>query len=85
MATKGRGNQQSIRVRYFKTHPNICTVCGYPGFVEVHHIIPVSNGGGHNDENLTSLCEVCHDIAHGKKNKKNYLDKNRKYWVGING
>ena len=27
---------------------------------EVHHIVPLSNGGSHNDDNLMSLCKSCH-------------------------
>lgn len=30
-------------------------------FVEVHHITPVNQGGGSQDENLETLCNVCHD------------------------
>lgn len=30
----------------------------------VHHIIPVSQGGTAEDENLATLCEECHDEAH---------------------
>jgi hypothetical protein len=30
-------------------------------FVEVHHGIAVAHGGGSEDENLETLCNVCHD------------------------
>jgi len=30
-------------------------------FVEVHHRVPVHEGGGSDDENLETLCNVCHD------------------------
>ncbi len=30
-------------------------------FVEVHHRIAVAHGGGSEDENLETLCNVCHD------------------------
>jgi hypothetical protein len=47
-----------------------CQLCGWgigdppshgKRFVEVHHITPVNQGGGSEDENLETLCNVCHD------------------------
>jgi 5-methylcytosine-specific restriction protein A len=80
MIKPGHGNSDFIRKRYLKSHVNICSICGYSGYLEVHHIKPVIDGGCNEDDNLTLLCEVCHGLAHGKNNKKNYLDLNRKYW-----
>ena len=52
-----------IRDRYIKTHP-LCEECQRQGRLtpaeEVHHIIPLANGGRNNKENLTSLCKSCH-------------------------
>ncbi len=52
-----------IRDRYIKTHP-LCEECQRQGRLtpaeEVHHIIPLANGGGNNKENLMSLCKSCH-------------------------
>lgn len=31
---------------------------------EVHHIVPVSRGGTHEDSNLMSLCRSCHNRIH---------------------
>lgn len=31
---------------------------------EVHHIIPLSQGGTHAPENLMSLCRSCHNKMH---------------------
>jgi 5-methylcytosine-specific restriction protein A len=52
-----------IRDRYIKAHP-LCEEC-YKGnkftpAEEVHHIIPLSKGGTHDDDNLMSLCKACH-------------------------
>jgi HNH endonuclease len=44
-----------------------CCVCHrYKGLkIEVHHIIPISNGGTNNEENAISLCFDCHaDAGH---------------------
>jgi RNA-directed DNA polymerase len=38
-----------------------CTQCHSQEDLEVHHITPRSQGGGHNLENLTTLCKRCHE------------------------
>jgi 5-methylcytosine-specific restriction endonuclease McrA len=38
--------------------------CNSDRWVEVHHIRPVSLGGGNEPENLTTLCSFHHDLAH---------------------
>lgn len=52
-----------IRDRYIKTYP-LCEECQRQGRLtpaeEVHHIIPLANGGSNNKENLMSLCKSCH-------------------------
>ena len=52
-----------IRQLYVKEHP-ICELCEKKGIIkpveEVHHIIPLSEGGSHKSNNLMSLCKSCH-------------------------
>ncbi len=52
-----------IRDRFIKAHP-LCEECQKNGrFVaaeEVHHILPLSRGGGNDASNLMSLCKSCH-------------------------
>ena len=52
-----------IRDRYIKAHP-LCEECEKEGRLtpaeEVHHIIPLSKGGGNENSNLMSLCKSCH-------------------------
>ena len=38
--------------------------CGADRFVDVHHVRPVSRGGGNEPENLTTLCSFHHDLIH---------------------
>lgn len=46
---------------------NVCQSCltksGYSRF-QVHHIIPVANGGDDDDSNLILLCMNCHNKVH---------------------
>ncbi len=52
-----------IRNRYAAAHP-FCEECYKRGVFtpmeEVHHILPLSRGGTHADDNLMSLCKSCH-------------------------
>ncbi|WP_231391317.1 HNH endonuclease [Megasphaera vaginalis (ex Srinivasan et al. 2021)] len=34
---------------------------------EVHHIIPLSEGGTHEEANLMSLCRSCHEKIHKER------------------
>lgn len=52
-----------IRDRYIKAHP-LCEECDREGRIraaaEVHHILPLSKGGGNETSNLMALCKSCH-------------------------
>ena len=52
-----------IRDRYIKTHP-LCEQCQKENRItpaeEVHHILPLSKGGGNESSNLMALCKSCH-------------------------
>ena len=56
-----------IRDRYYAAHP-FCERCLEEGRMtpadEVHHLVPVSKGGRHTDDNLMSLCRSCHNKVH---------------------
>jgi len=38
--------------------------CTNERWIQIHHIKPVSQGGGNDPENLTTLCYAHHDIVH---------------------
>lgn len=56
-----------IRDSYVKMHP-FCEKCYERGVLvpvdEVHHKIPISQGGTHDKNNLMSLCRSCHNKIH---------------------
>jgi len=56
-----------IRDRYAAAHP-LCEMCLKEGRLttveEVHHIVPLSQGGTHRNDNLMSLCQSCHTKLH---------------------
>lgn len=43
-----------------------CQNCGNKG-TQLHHIVPLSNGGTNKISNLALLCDECHGKVHGKK------------------
>jgi 5-methylcytosine-specific restriction endonuclease McrA len=49
-----------------------CEVCGRVA-VDIHHIIPKSQGGGDNVENLIALSREIHEEAHSEKVSKGML------------
>lgn len=44
-----------------------CVVCGFSDIVQVHHVIPLSEGGAHSEENVVVLCPNHHRMVHSKK------------------
>ena len=78
---RNMASQQWARKRIIKKRGNTCEHCGYPGYVELHHIIEVCYGGTFADDNLLLLCELCHAEAHGNKKHK-YMDAAREHWQG---
>lgn len=56
-----------------------CQTCGWthdiynpsdPRHLELHHIEHHVRGGANTEENLTTLCTVCHDLRHRKEKEK---------------
>ena len=58
---------REVRAKYVLTHP-FCEECFKKGILvpveEVHHIIPVNEGGTNEAHNLMSLCKSCHNRIH---------------------
>ena len=54
---------RKIRARFLSQHP-LCEQCRlagkYTAATEVHHVIPLSAGGTHDERNLMALCKSCH-------------------------
>lgn len=59
-----------IRDRYASRHP-FCEQCLEKGAAvpveEVHHRVPLSEGGTHDEGNLVSLCKSCHSRIHAER------------------
>ena len=59
-----------IRDSYAKAHP-YCEQCYARGILvpveEVHHKVPLAEGGTHARSNLVSLCKSCHSQIHAAR------------------
>ena len=59
-----------IRDRYVHKHP-LCEQClkegRYVAVEEVHHIVPLAEGGSNDESNLMSLCRSCHEKIHRER------------------
>ena len=49
---------------HFLVHGAKCMVCGFDDVVEVHHIIPIKEGGSTNPTNTLVLCPNHHTMLH---------------------
>ena len=56
-----------------------CCICQRL-FVEIHHIIPQSEGGADTLENAAPLCASCHDLFGGNPEKRKQIREMRNYW-----
>lgn len=52
-----------------------CANCGSDKNIEIHHIVPLANGGNHIFTNMVALCKECHLKAHGKLQRVSNPDK----------
>ncbi len=50
--------------KVFKHYKAVCQVCGWEDIVEVHHKIPIKNGGNNEPENIFILCPIHHRMLH---------------------
>ena len=58
-----KGFKQARRM-IFENRLNACEDCGSIEGLHVHHIQPLSKGGGNEMDNLKLLCTSCHYQAH---------------------
>ena len=83
-ATRKRYGRAWKRIRdsYVKQHP-FCELCYEKGVLveveEVHHKIPLSEGGTHDRENLISLCKSCHARIHAERGDRWHGRKSDSY------
>jgi len=55
-----------------------CQECGFKYKLEVHHIIPRSQGGSNDPSNLITLCKKCHDKHHPDRHPRQKIHRKSK-------
>ena len=58
---------KSVRRAIYKRDGYRCALCDSPRGLQIHHVMPRSEGGSNDPMNLITLCWVCHAIAHGTR------------------
>lgn len=59
---------EETRERIFERDFQLCQVCRTRAATEVDHVVPKEAGGSDEDDNLQSICSICHDIKTGTEN-----------------
>lgn len=55
----------SIRKAVYRRDGWRCALCDSTKYIQIHHIVKRSQGGGNHPHNLITLCADCHALAHG--------------------
>lgn len=55
----------SVRKKVYRRDGYRCALCDSTKSLQVHHVIPRSEGGSNQLQNLICLCWKCHAVAHG--------------------
>ena len=58
---------------------NSCMKCKTKKGLEIHHVIPINNGGIDSSENMIILCKLCHRMIHKNKNDKELYNEEKTY------
>ena len=66
-----------------KQRANFCCVICHQPFVDVHHIVPQSDGGPDTIENAAPLCGSCHDLFGGNPDKRKQIREMRDFWYEV--
>lgn len=58
---------ERLRVQVLARDECRCTQCGenWLNYLEIHHIVPIGQGGTNDPSNLITLCRLCHAKLHG--------------------
>lgn len=54
------GFTENVKARVIARDDHQCYICHDDTYIEVHHKLPQNLGGGHEEDNLVTLCRRCH-------------------------
>lgn len=64
-----------------KAHFRCCVCQAFE--IEIHHIIPQSEGGPDTEENAAPLCPSCHETYGANPQKRKFIRERRDFWYEI--
>ena len=73
---------EKIKKEVRKKSAGMCVLCKEP-FVEIHHIVPQSEGGDDTIDNAAPLCAGCHDKYGDNPKKRKQIIEMRDSWYEI--
>lgn len=65
-----KGSTRYEASQIMKDKHKVCANCGSEDNIHIHHIVPLSQGGGNKESNLVFLCADCHKKAHAYVNNR---------------
>lgn len=63
---------EDVRQKVFEKYGHKCVRCGSIEQIEVHHKIPLKDGGTNDIDNLIPICRSCHQNVHNRKFDASY-------------
>lgn len=73
---------ERVKIEVRKKASCRCIICHRP-FVEIHHIVPLTEGGSDDIENAAPLCAYCHDVFGNNSDKRKQIREMRNNWYEI--
>lgn len=70
------GLTNTTRKAVYKRDNYACALCDSTRGLQIHHVMKRSQGGSSHPHNLITLCERCHNMAHGTHypDQPNYIN-----------
>lgn len=65
---------RAVKEIVYKRDKGCCVLCGKPGLPEAHYI-PRSKGGLGIEQNIVTLCRVCHDALDNSTKRGELLER----------
>ena len=59
------GIDKETRRKVYRRDGFRCALCDSTQYIQIHHAVPRGQGGTNNIQNLITLCQDCHALAHG--------------------
>ena len=61
----GAGIRNKKRQAVYRRDGWRCALCDSQKYIQIHHVVKRSEGGGDEMQNLITLCSDCHALVHG--------------------